>query len=102
MKLKIVNSTVKDGNMGMKFGSPDDVIHNRTVFLNKNNINNLIKITPLYKDNIFISVPSLNPSLSLSYSKICFGTNSDKQGKKKRPYTIQENLILHFFSFYIP
>lgn len=56
MKLKIVNSTVKDGNMGMKFGSPDEVIHNRTVFLNKNNINNLIKITPLYKDNIFILV----------------------------------------------
>ena len=54
MRLKIVNSTVKDGNMSLNYGKKEEVLHNRTNFFKKNNINNFIKIKPIYKDNIII------------------------------------------------
>ena len=56
MRLKIVNSTVKDGNMSLNYGKKEEVLHNRTNFFKKNNINNFIKIKPIYKDNIIILV----------------------------------------------
>lgn len=56
MKLKVINSSKKDGNMAPRFGDKADVIHNKKEFFNKNNINinKSLKIKVTYSDNIFI------------------------------------------------
>lgn len=56
MKLKVINSSKKDGNMAPRFGDKANVIHNKKEFFYKNNIdiNNSLKIKVTYSDNIFI------------------------------------------------
>ena len=56
MKLKVINSSKKDGNMSPRFKDKEDVLSNKKEFFNKNDIdiNKSLKIKVTYSDNIFI------------------------------------------------
>jgi len=71
MAYRVNYSTVKDGNMSLKYGAYDEVLKNKKKFFDENNIKKTVSINVLYSDKINF----LNNSCPQEIDTDCLITN---------------------------